>query len=131
MKRWYELLPEPWDTNPTVLVVFARPGSKVLMLESASGHTLGVLEKGGKRTGLHVLHPQLTTPAEHEAIFARHQIEMAAPAWSGELDKIPNDLLMYSEDLPLLFHVTAMYKPFLQLRNYMTQLTCKEGNVPS
>lgn len=127
MKRWIDVLPSPFNRNPGVVVVMAPTTASSRVISTKDKYELGVLEIAGRQLGLQVVYPQLATYPSHEDIFRAARIQMARPAYVGELLAIPQRLLI-DEETPLVFIRDAMWRPYLHLRRYVTGLA-KDKNA--
>lgn len=117
--NWTEVLPEPFDTDPEVVVVLVPGEALSAVHETADGVRLGVLKTKTALRGLQVLEPKMGAWPEHQQVFAEHNIEMMAPSYIGPLSECPQNLLLSTTRYPLVFEKAFMSRQYLNLRAYL------------
>ncbi len=113
---WINILPEPWKSNPEVVLVMAPCEAKISKREAPTGTEFTCLEYKGETYGLQVTEPAIAGYEDQRLEFNRHGADMVRPAYRGPLNNVPNKLLMSADFVPLIFNVDKMDSAHLNLR---------------
>jgi hypothetical protein len=111
---WVELLPEPWDNDPEVVVVMVPTGARIQIRESEDTEFLAML-CDNELYGLQILSPSLKTYPEHNLRFRSMGGNMAHPAHFGKLSHLPQRMLVSDDFKPIVFNKEDMSQQYLDL----------------
>jgi hypothetical protein len=127
-RSWVEMLPEPWDKDPKVVVVMAPREAKYQVREMPDTKThYGVMTVGERIFGLQVLNRKgCEHYIDHEREFQKVGCQMAMPAHIGKLSEISPKLLNTADFRALLFMADKMTVPYFNLPDYFGRISLKE-----
>lgn len=131
-KSWVEILPDPLNEDPEVVVVLAPDDALYRVRQTTDGKvTIGVLECPDNRViGLQVLHPQEGDWAFQYRTLNQLGIRMASPVYVGPLSSCPNRVFCTDGMCPLVFLRNGMHRQYFNVKrfaNWMKQTRESEG----
>jgi len=113
-RKWTELLPEPWDQDPEVVVVMIPVEAKVQLRELPDTEFLA-FEYKDELYGLQIVQPAMKTYTEHNIAFRSIGGRMAHPAHFGKLSTLPQRMLCSDDFKPMVFNKEDMSMRYLDL----------------
>lgn len=123
---WLKFLPEPFQTNPSVIVVMA-PLTAATTSIKRDAYEMTVLVVDGRQEGLQVTSPRMPRYPDHFRVFTNYSIRMARPEYHGPIADIPDHLLT-SDGVPLVFQRDAFFKQYIHLRRVIARATKQKGH---
>lgn len=114
-RSWIDLLPEPWSSDPFVVLILVPDEAKTMMKVDKEGHyAFTTMELDGKEYGLQVVRPDTPKLSEQMYLFQRARVPMARADFVGRMSAIPQGYLMTGHH-PIVFLRDDMSKQWINV----------------